>query len=279
MTPPLAVQLYSLGAAPAADPSGVVGRLAALGYVGVEPVIATGGSDAMREWAKSMGADDLSNIDVPGLKRALDEHGMTAMSSHVMLPEGDAAEAILDDLELLGSTLLVVPAIFNAEAMNVEGFDDLDRIKRLAERFNIAAERARPRGIRIGYHNHFWEFAASFDGRSGLETFYDLVAPDVFAEVDIYWAQLGGRDPLDLVRSLGERVLLLHVKDGDGQLGTPSCALGAGVVDLPAVLELATSAVAHIVELEGLSEDDTWSELERSRSFLVDGGLTTARPS
>ena len=234
----------------------------------------------MREWAKSMGAEDLPpNIDVPALARALAEHGMAATSSHVMLPEGAQAEAILDDLELLGSTLLVVPALFNAEAMNVEGFDDLDRIKRLAERFNMAAELARPRGIRIGYHNHFWEFAASFDGRSGLETFYDLVEPDVFAEVDIYWAQLGGRDPLDLVQSLGERVLLLHVKDGDGQLGTPSCALGSGVVDLPAVLAAATSAAAHIVELEGLGEDGVWSELDRSRHFLVDGGLTTARAS
>src|ERR1700755_1579741 len=204
MRAPLSVQLYSLGAAPAADPSGVIGRLASLGYVGVEPVLSGRGTDAMREWAKSMGAEDLPNMDVSALARALDEHGMTAISSHVMLPEGDQAEAILDDLELLGSTLLVVPALFNPEAMNVEGFDDLDRIKRLAERFNTAAALARPRGIRIGYHNHFWEFAASFDGRSGLETFYDLVEPDVFAEIDIYWAQLGGRDPLDLVHSLGD---------------------------------------------------------------------------
>jgi sugar phosphate isomerase/epimerase len=276
MTAPLSVQLYSLGGAPAKDPAGVIARLAALGYQGVEPVIPTGGSDAMREWAKNMGAEDFPEIDVPSLKRALDANGLTALSSHVMLPEGDGAEAILDDLELLGTTLLVVPALFNEAAMNVELFDDLDGIKRLAERFNVAAERARPRGIRIGYHNHFWEFAASFDGRSGLETFYDLVEPDVFAEIDIYWAQLGGRDPLDLVQSMGDRVLLLHVKDGDGQLGTPSCALGAGVVDLPAVLAATPSALAHIVELEGLSEAEVWPELERSRTFLVEGGLTTS---
>ncbi len=77
----------------------------------------------------------------------------------------------------------------------------------------------------------------------------------------------------------GSGVLPRLIKDGDGQLGTPSCALGSGVVDLPAVLAAATSAAAHIVELEGLGEDEVWSELDRSRHFLVDGGLTTARAS
>ena len=60
--------------------------------------------------------------------------------------------------------------------------------------------------MRVGYHNHAWEFATDFDGRSGLDVFYELCEPDVIAEIDIYWAQLGGRDPVDLVRTLGERV-------------------------------------------------------------------------
>ena len=36
MTAPLSLQLYALDAAPAADPSGVIARLAALGYEAVE---------------------------------------------------------------------------------------------------------------------------------------------------------------------------------------------------------------------------------------------------
>ena len=275
MTAPLSVQLYSLGAEPAA--AGVVARLASMGYAGVEPVLGTGMSEAMRAWAESMGAEDTPPVDTVALKQALDEHGMVVHASHVMLPEGDAAEAILDEQDMLGSKLLVTPALFNPEAGNIEAFDDLDRIKQLAERFNLAAERARPRGMRVGYHNHFWEFATQIDGRSGLEAFYELVEPDVFAEVDVYWAQLGGRDPLDLVRTLGDRVLLLHVKDGDGAMGAPSCALGAGVVDIPGVLQAATSVLAHVVELEGLGSDDVWPALEGCVEYLVDAGLSTGR--
>ena len=277
MTAPLSVQLYSLGAAPASDPAGVVGRLAAMGYVGVEPVVATGASEAMRDWARRMGADDVPPVDVPALKRALDAHGMVAHASHVQLPEGEQAERILDEQELLGSSMLVVPALFDPEAEAVEAFDDLDRIKRLAERFNVAADLARPRGIRVGYHNHFWEFATQFDGVSGLERFYELCEPDVFAEVDLYWAQLGGRDPVDLVRALGERVALLHVKDGDGTLGAPTCPLGDGVVDLAGALAAAGSASWHVVELEGIPEPEVWSELEAAHRYLVAGGWSTGR--
>ena len=277
MTAPLSVQLYSLGAAPAKDPAAVVARLAAMGYLGVEPVIAMEASDAMREWAKSMGAEDLPRVDTVALKRALDNHGMVVHASHVQLPEGDVAEKVLDEQEFLGSSRIVVPALFDAKAGTIEAFSDLDRIKELAERFNVAAERARPRGIRVGYHNHFWEFATDFDGRSGLELFFELCEPDVFAEIDVYWAQLGGRDPVDLVTVLGDRVQLLHVKDGDGQLGTASCLLGEGVVDLPAVLAAARSVAAHVVELEGLSEADVWPALDQSYHYLVDAGLSTGR--
>jgi sugar phosphate isomerase/epimerase len=270
----MSVQLYSLGSLPTKDPSGVIARLATMGYEEVEPVVTTEGSvsDEMIDWLKSMGASESdlpSGVDVPALKRALDEHGMTAPSNHVALPEGDTAEAILDVSELLGTTLLVCPGLFNPEARAMEAFDDLDRIKRVAERFNVAAELARTRGMRVGYHNHHWEFGTDFDGRSGLEVFFDLTEPDVFAEIDLYWAHVGGRDPVELVRALGERVVLLHVKDGDGRAESPSRALGTGVVDLTAVLAAATSARAHIVELEHLDEDEIWPALAVSQSYLA----------
>ena len=278
MPAPLSVQLYSLGAAPATDVEGTIARLAALGFAAVEPVVSTGASEQMREFAKNMGAEHLPpEVDVAALKRALDAHGMVAPSSHVQLPDGEHAEAILDEQEMLGSTTLVTAALFDADSATLESFDDLDRIKQLAERFNRAAERARARGMRVGYHNHFWEFATDFDGRSGLEVFYELCEPDIVAEVDVYWAQLGGRDPVDLVRTLGDRVSLLHVKDGDGELGATSSPLGEGVVDLPAVLNAATAAQWHIVELEGMDDDTVWPALETSAQYLVSHDLSLAR--
>jgi sugar phosphate isomerase/epimerase len=275
MTAPLSVQLYSLGTAPATDVGGTIARLAALGFAAVEPVVNTGASEQMQEFAKSHAEHVPPAVDVAALKRALDAYGMVAPSSHVQLPDGEHAQAILDEQEMLGSTTLVTAAIFDAESGSLENFSDLDRIKELAERFNRGAELARARGMRVGYHNHFWEFGTDFDGRSGLEVFFELCEPDVVAEVDVYWAQVGGRDPVDLVRTLGDRVRLLHVKDGDGQGGEVSSPLGEGVVDLPPILAAATAAEWHIVELEGLDADTVWPALDTSARYLVDNELST----
>jgi sugar phosphate isomerase/epimerase len=269
---PLSVQLFSLHNAVATDPFDVVSRLASMGFDGVEPFLTGPVSAAMTEWAKKEhGATSaLPAVDVRALHRALDEHGLVARSCHVMLPDGDGFGKILDDQELLGSGYLVVPSVFNPETGGLEDFSDLDRIKRLAERFNVAAEQARTRSIRIGYHNHHWEFATHFSGRSGFEVFFDFVEPDVFAEIDVYWAQVGGRDPVELIRALGERVQLLHLKDGDGEADSASCDLGEGVVDLLGVMSAATSAAWHVVELEGLDENALWPMLERSRVWLTE---------
>jgi sugar phosphate isomerase/epimerase len=79
------------------------------------------------------------------------------------------------------------------------------------------------------------------------------------------------------VRTLGDRVTLLHVKDGDGQVGAMSSPLGEGVVDLPSILAAATAAEWHIVEVEGLVADTMWPALDTSARYLIDNGLSTPR--
>src|SRR5689334_5528602 len=103
MTAPLSMQLYSLGAAPATDLDGTIERLAALGFAAVEPVVNTGASEEMQEYAKSNAEHIPPAVDVAALKRALDANGMVAPSSHVQLPVGEHAQAILDEQEMLGS--------------------------------------------------------------------------------------------------------------------------------------------------------------------------------
>jgi len=273
----LGVQLYSLGATTTNDLPGTIARIAALGFAAVEPVLSTGGSEQVREFVARLGPDLLPTAtDVVALKRALDAHGMVTPSCHVHLPEGEQAQAVLDEQEQLGSTMLITPFLLDPDSGSFEAFSDLDQIKKAADRFNRAAELARTRGMRVGYHNHSWEVATDFDGRSGLEVFYELCDPEVIAEIDVYWALVGGRDPVELVRALGDRVALLHVKDGDGGGELTSSALGTGVVDLPAVLAAAPAAQLHIVELEGMDDDTIWPALDMSARYLVDHELSTS---
>ena len=67
------------------------------------------------------------------------------------------------------------------------------------------------------------------NGRHALEVLADALSPEVVLEVDTYWAYVGGADVPGLLRRLGERVVALHIKDGDGTRDVESqVAVGAG---------------------------------------------------
>lgn len=270
----LGVQMYSLGAAVAEETSAVVARLASIGYRGVEPVLQTEAPSAMQEWARSMGIEDPPPVDLRELRNELDAWSLVVPACHGHLTTGAATDRMLDELEVLGCPRLVVRAVFDDEANSIQTLATTEAAKRVADRFNAMAARARERGARVGYHSHFWEFGATSDGVTGLEAFFAECDPDVFAEVDLYWARVAGQDPAALLQTLGERVELLHVKDGDGVLGSPSCPLGEGVLDLEAAFAAASPSRWDIVEPEGLDGIGTWSIIESSFRDLSSGRFT-----
>jgi sugar phosphate isomerase/epimerase len=249
---PVGVQLYSLREEAAADFPPVLGRVAEMGFVGVE----------------FAGFNGLSASEVVG---ALEGTGLQVASAHVGLAEPDQFAAALDDHAAIGCDTVVIPAVART------GFGDLDQVKGTADLVNAANEIARARGIALGYHNHFWELVPLDDGRPALLHFFDHLAPDVIAEVDIYWAQIGGSDPAAIVTALSERCRLLHVKDGPGDdRASANVAVGDGAVDTPGVLTAATSAQWHLVEFDRC-DTDMFDAVERSYEYLVGNGLSRGR--
>ena len=249
---PISVQLYTLREQTASDFPGVLARLGAKGYVGVELA----------------GFGDLTPDQ---LSRALENAGLVVSSAHVGFADESEFAAALDAHQSLGCETVVIPALSH------KAFADVDTVRTTADRVNALEAVARARGMTLGYHNHFWEFATMPDGRRALLHFFDHLAPSVFAEVDIYWAQVAGADPKELVTELGSRVGLLHVKDGPADEPASSMvAVGDGVVDIPSVLAASPSARWHIVELDRC-ETDMFDAVERSYDYLVGSGLSRGR--
>jgi sugar phosphate isomerase/epimerase len=250
--PPISVQLYSLREAVAVDFPAVLARLGAKGYVGVELA----------------GFGDLTP---PELSAALTSAGLQLSSAHVGYARPDEFAAALDEHQLVGCDTAVVPA------MRAEGFADLDAVQKTAERINRLVEVARARGMTLGYHNHWWELTRMPDDRPALLHLFEHLAPGVVAEVDIYWAQVGGADPAALVAELGERAALLHVKDGPAdEPPSPMVAVGDGAVDVAAVVAAAPGASWHVVELDRCATD-MFDAVERSYDYLVGSGLSRGR--
>lgn len=246
---PLALQLYTVRDAFAADPADTLLGIAGLGITGVEPVCATGLPDDLRR--------DIAQWTVPAaqLRQLLDDNGLVVASAHTALPDGPDAEAVLDEQELLGNTYLIVSSLYAVGGAGIDDLEQPDTLKRVAERFNRAADRAARRGMRIGYHNHFWEWRHGGHGRPGYDVWWDQLDPTVVAEVDIYWAYVAGADPASVIAGLGPRAELLHVKDGPGVLGPPMTSVGEGQVDIRAALAAGEHVRWRIIEMDECAGD------------------------
>ncbi|QYC37922.1 Xylose isomerase-like TIM barrel [Nonomuraea coxensis DSM 45129] len=242
MSTPISVQLYTVRDALAADRDAVLRRLAGMGYTAVEPYDPA--------------------ADPEGFRRVADDLGLRVSATHAYALLTEDTNAVLDAIATIGTDLAIVPG-----GIAHEEFTTPDGLRRTADLLNGLAERAAGHGVRIGYHNHWWEIEPRIDGRHALEALADLLAPEVFLEIDTYWAAVGGADVPALLGRLGGRVLALHVKDGPVVKGEPHTAVGAGAMPVPAVLAAAPDAW-RVVELDECATD-VFGALADSHAYLT----------
>jgi sugar phosphate isomerase/epimerase len=250
MTTALSVQLYTVRDLIAEDRDGVLRAIADLGYQAVEPYQPT--------------------VDPAGFRKVADDLGLRVSSAHSMALLDEDPNPVSEALAVLGTDLAVVPA-----GIDHEEFATLEGLERTAERLNALSEKAEAHGLKLGYHNHWWEFEPVLEGRHGLEVLAGLLAPEVFLEVDTYWAAVGGADVPKVLRGLGDRVRLLHVKDGPVRKGEPNVAVGQGAMPVAEVLAAAPAAW-RVVEFDS-SATDLMQGLADSKAFLdeLDGRIAS----
>ena len=239
--PELSVQLYTVRDALAKDYDQTLAQLAGFGFTTVEPFR----FDAFAE----------------ELRQGLAAHELTAPTAHVGLLSGDRDANFALATEL-GIDTLIEPSVDPAR------WQLADDVAQIAKEFNAASAEAAEHGLRIGYHNHHFELESMIGGRHALEVFADHLAPEVVLEVDTYWAYAGGAEVPALLRRLGERVVALHIKDGDGTLDTKKqVPVGSGVIPIAEIIAAAPEAL-RVVELDD-SEGDLLDAVRASRDFLL----------
>ncbi len=240
----ISVQLYTVRDALAADFDGTLGKIADIGYTQVEPFAFTKSVDE--------------------LEAGLAKYGLSAPTTHVGLLSGDQEE-IFAAAKRLGISTVIEPAIREPHWQNEEDIADT------ARQLNEAAERAAEHGLRVGYHNHWWEIEREFDGgRRGLQVLAEHLSPEVVLEVDTYWAVVGGADVPALLNALGDRVVALHIKDGDGTRDTKKqVPLGSGSIPIWDFVAARPDAL-QVVELDD-SEVDMVDAVAQSFAYITKG--------
>ena len=248
---PVALQLYSLREELQQDFEGIVRSVAAMGYVGVEPY---GGMPG--------GPSNAAQL--------FQELGLEVCNSHVAFPEQSNLEAVLAEAEAFGLSRVAVAYIPASE------FETLDAVKRVCERLNRASEAMSASQVRLGYHNHWWEYK-ELEGQSTLDVMLSELDDDVFLEIDTYWAQVGGLDAVAAVKRAGERAPLIHLKDGSLRLEDNMTAVGAGYMDVPAIVAAtAQTAEWHIVEIDRC-DGDMLQAVHDSYSYLTSNKLVRGK--
>ena len=244
---PISLQLYTIRHAAADDFFGVLKKVAEIGYKGVEFA-------------------GLQNYSPSDVRKVLDDLGLVASSSHVGVPLAENVNETVDVAKALGYDLVISGA-------GPDDFKTVDRIKAKAEAFQTGAGLLQSYGLRMGYHNHWWELD-EVGGRLGYEIFMEQ-APDVFSEMDTYWACNFGRvDVPALVAKHAPRLPILHLKDGPLVRGEPHTAVGGGKMDVPALVNAADPNVLEwlIVELDDCATD-MMQAVRDSYEYLTSHGL------
>ena len=223
------IQLYSLRDITEKDLRGALKAVADIGYRKVEFAGYFGHSaEEIRSW-----------MDAYGLTCCSSHDGYTGIAEHF-------AETVAFH-KTLGNPNIIVPGFRCTTEADLNAFIDF------ANEYQpkLAAE-----GIRLGYHNHSHEFLPTEFGKyihAEIER-----RTKVEFEIDTFWAFNAGVDPVATLDRLGDRIRVIHVKDGmkGGLHGGEGKPLGQGEAPVAAVYAKAVErGFGMIVESETLKPD------------------------
>jgi sugar phosphate isomerase/epimerase len=225
----IGVQLYSVREQiKASTYEAIVTKIAEMGYAGVEPA-------------------GFPGTDAVNAGKIFKKLGLKVPSAHTGLPVGENKNKVLDEMAAIGSRIVI-------SGKGPDDFKDADTIKKTCDLFNQAAAAAKERKMQFGIHNHWWEFSKVGD-KLAFDLMLQNLSKDVLFEIDTYWCKTGGANPVAIVKQLGKRTPLLHIKDGPCVQGQPMTAVGKGKMDFPAIIAVAKDVQWHIVELDSCATD------------------------
>lgn len=130
------------------------------------------------------------------------------------------------------------------------------QIDEFVDAVNGLYPRLKAEGITLAFHNHSGEFLPNADGSVAFEQI--LYRTQIGLEVDTYWAYVGMGDPVTLLERVKDRLVAVHIKDGDSEgnglpLGRGSCPVAdvykkALELNVPMVVESETCTPSGIEE-------------------------------
>ena len=258
----IGLQLYSLRDDIHADFNKTIADIGEMGYKQVE--------------AAGYGDGKFYGLSPEEFKAAIEGAGMIAISSHTGRDLGqDANNPKWDEIwawwdqciaahKAAGMKYIVTPGMPTPQTKT--------ELQAYCDYYNQIGERCNAAGLKFGYHNHSFEFEKKYeDGTVFYEYMVENTDPaKVFFQLDVYWAVIARRSPVDLFEKYPNRFELLHIKD-DKELGA------SGMVGFDAIFNNIDKAGTKylIVEVEKYSYIPKES-IQKSLDYLLEAPFVKA---
>jgi sugar phosphate isomerase/epimerase len=239
-----ALQLYSVRGESERDLAGTIEQVGRFGLDGVELAGLHGHEpERVREWL------DAAALAVAGIHLTLDDL------------ESDPAR-LYRDARTLAAELLVVGWLPPSLDANVTRsyVDRLDRASRAVD----------DEGLRLAFHTHDAELRSADDGSVLLDRLV-ADAPQLELELDLGWAWIAGRDPGEVLATLGRRCRIVHVKDfADRSDPASFTSVGEGAVPFGDSLRAARDVEWLVAEQDDGFVPDELAAAVRSAAAVLD---------
>ena len=200
------------------------------------------------------------------IKRIVTGEGLDICATH------ENGRSIIEDTQKVIDRLGKLGTQYTAYPCPHVPLDTVDEVMALAKALDKAGEMMRKAGLVLTYHNHATEFR-KFGGQLILDILFDESGPEnLLGELDTYWVQSGGGDPVLWCAKLKNRLPLLHLKDygvcTDGKGGAIS-EVGNGNLDWKRIIAAADASFTRwfIVE-QDTCPGDPFVSLTQSFEYI-----------
>ena len=211
-------------------------------------------------------------------KKMVNDLGMKCTSAHLgqaFTKEKEAEvmswwDQAIDAHNELGVKYMVQPW------MPVTDQTTLDDLKMYCDYFNEIGKRCQQNGMKFGYHNHAAPASIAFGYHNHAFEFrkiedqliYDFlldnVSPNhVFFEMDVYWVQEGGGDPVGYLKNRPRQFKAVHIKD-EKEIGA------SGKMNFKPIFDqmYANNIKDWYVEVEQYTQNDPVASVQQSYDYL-----------
>jgi sugar phosphate isomerase/epimerase len=252
----IGLQLYSLRDMVRKD--GIQATLEAVAKIGYKNLESAGYADGK-----------IYGLAPTEFKKMVDDLGMKFTSAH--LGQGYTKE---NDAEIMTWWDQAIEAHHQAGAkymvqpfMAVNDKSKLEELQVYCDYFSKVGAKVADAGLTFGYHNHSHEFH-----NIGEVKIYDYMLANVdkskvFFELDVYWCQVGGSDPIEYLKKYPKQINLTHIKD-EKEIGA------SGEMDFEGIFKQMTANKMKdwYVEIERYTNNDPLASAVESYNYLNEAG-------